>query len=249
MCWRVEPMDTSKNIAGGGFNTTHWSVVMLAGKDSPKAASAMEELCRNYWYPLYAFARRQGSNAADAQDLTQQFFAVFLEKKYFGLANQDRGRFRSFLLGSFKHFLANEYHRSRAAKRGGAYAFVSWDETEAEKHYGNEPACELTPDKLFEQAWAFRLLQKVMENLRAEYGRTRKTQIFEALEVFLTGQKSDVTYKAIGERLNMSESAVKMSVSRLRQRYGELLRSEVAQTVTEPANVEDELRHLMSALS
>jgi len=245
----MRAMDTSKSISGGGFNTTHWSVVMLAGKDSPQSASALEELCRNYWYPLYAFARRQGKTAPDAQDLTQQFFAVFLEKKYFGLANQDRGRFRSFLLGSFKHFLANEYYRNRAAKRGGACAFVSWDETEAEKHYANEPACELTPDKLFEQAWAFTVLQKVMETLRAEYARAHKAEMFEAVEIFLTGQKSDLTYKDIGDRLNMSESAIKMTVSRLRQRYGELLRREVAQTVTDPATIEEELRHLLGALS
>lgn len=222
---------------------------MLAGKDSAQGASALEELCGTYWYPLYAYARRQGKTAPDAQDLTQQFFGVFLEKKYFSLANQDRGRFRSFLLGSFKHFLANEYHRSRAAKRGGGYAFVSWDEAEAEKHYANEPACEMTPDKLFEQAWAFTVLQKVMETLRGEYARAHKAEMFAAVEIFLTSQKSDLTYKDIGERLSMSESAIKMTVSRLRQRYGELLRREVAQTVTDPASVEEELRHLLSALS
>lgn len=242
-------MNTSQSISGG-FNTTHWSVVMLAGQeDSPQAASALEELCRNYWYPLYAYARRQGQSAADAQDSTQQFFAVFLEKKYFGLANRDRGRFRSFLLGSFKHFLTNEYHRNRAAKRGGKCAFISLDEMTAEAQYVNEPATELTPDKLFEHAWALTLLCKVMEDLRAEYAGARKTEIFEALEVFLTGQKADDTYKAIGERLNMSEAAVKMTVSRLRQRYGEMLRKEVAQTVMEPASVEEELRHLLGALS
>jgi RNA polymerase sigma factor (sigma-70 family) len=243
-------MSTSVSISGSGFNTTHWSVVMLAGQgDSPQAASALEQLCRNYWYPLYAYARRQGQSAPDAQDSTQQFFAVFLEKKYFGLANRDRGRFRSFLLGSFKHFLANEYHRSRAAKRGGKCAFVSWDETEAETHYLNEPAAELTPDKLFEQAWALTLLQKVMEKLRQEHERAQKKEIFDALEIFITGEKSDVTYKAIGERLNMSESAIKMAVSRLRQRYGEMLRNEIAQTLAEPAAIEDELRYLLRAVS
>jgi len=223
---------------------------MLAGQEaSPQAASALEELCRNYWYPLYAYARRQGQSSADAQDLTQQFFAVFLEKKYFGLANPDRGRFRSFLLGSFKHFLANEYHRSRTAKRGGKCAFVSWEETEAEAHYMNEPAAELTPDKLFEQAWALTLLHKVMEKLREEHAQAEKKEIFEALEVLITGEKSEVTYQAIGERLNMSESAVKMAVSRLRKRYGEMLRNEIAQTLAEPAGIEDELRHLLHALS
>ena len=243
-------MNTSQSISGGGFNTTHWSVVMLAGQEnSPQAASALEKLCRDYWYPLYAYARRQGQSAADAQDSTQQFFAVFLEKKYFGLANRDRGRFRSFLLGSFKHFLTNEFHRASAVKRGGKCAFLSWDETEAETHYANEPARELTPDKLFDRAWALTLLQKVMENLRDEYVNSQKKQIFEALEFSLTGHKSELTYQEIGGPLGMGESAVKMAVSRLKQRYGEMLRKEIAHTVAAPGEVDQELRHLFSAVS
>ena len=242
-------MNTSESISGGGFNTTHWSVVLLAGKEhSPDAASALEKLCRDYWYPLYAYARRQGHSPPDGQDLTQQFFAVFLERKYFGMAKRERGRFRSFLLSSFKHFLANEYHRSRAAKRGGKCAFVSWDEREAEMHYRNESATHTSPDVLFEQAWALTVLEKVMKDLQQEYVRAGKKEVFAALEIFLSGQKSDATYEEIGQRLGMSESAVKMAVSRLRQRYGEKLRSEIAHTVVEPASVEDELRHLFSAL-
>ena len=237
-------------VAGGGFNTTLWSVVMLAGQEtSPEAASALEHLCRTYWYPLYAYARRQGHSPPDGQDLTQQFFAGFLEKKYFGLANPDRGRFRSFLLASFKHFLANEYHRSQTARRGGQYAFVSWDETEAETYYGNEPAHETSPDKLFERAWVLTLLEKVVKDLQQEYVGAGKGKIFDALHVFLSGEKSESTYAEIGEGLQMSESAVKMAVSRLRQRYGEKLRSEIAHTLTGSARVEDELRHLLAALS
>ncbi|MCI0746714.1 MAG: sigma-70 family RNA polymerase sigma factor, partial [Verrucomicrobia subdivision 3 bacterium] len=185
----------------------------------------------------------------DGQDLTQQFFSVFLEKKYFGLANRERGRFRSFLVASFKHFLANEFKRGRTIKRGGQYAFVSWDETQAEARYGNEPACETTPDALFEHAWALTLLEKVMKDLHREYASAGKDRLFAALEVFLSGEKTETTYAEIGEGLRLSESAVKMSVSRLRRRYGQLLRAEIANTVIDAASVEDELRHLLSALS
>ena len=234
----------------GSFHTTHWSVVLLAGQEtSPATASALENLCRTYWYPLYAYARRQGHSPADGQDLTQQFFAGFIEKKYFSLADPERGRFRSFLLASFKHFLANEYHRNRAAKRGGQYAFVSWDETEAETHYRNEPAHETSPDKMFEQAWVLTLLEKVMKTLRQEYVQAGKERIFDALQIFLSGEKAEATYADIGRGLDMSESAVKMAVSRLRRRYGEHLRAEIAHTVSGAASVEDELRHLLAALS
>jgi RNA polymerase sigma factor (sigma-70 family) len=234
----------------GGFVTTHWSVVLLAGQeDSPKAASALERLCRTYWYPLYAYARRQGYNPTDGEDLTQQFFAAFLEKKYFGMADPGRGRFRSFLLSSFKHFLANEYHRSHAVRRGGRCTIVSWDAGDTEERYRNEPASETSPDKLFERAWVLTLLEKVMKDLQQEYTRANKAKVFDALHVFLSGEKSEHTYAEIGQGLQMSEPAVKMSVSRLRQRYGEKLRSELAHTLTESTSVEDELRHLLGALS
>lgn len=237
-------------IFGGGFNTTHWSVVLLAGQEgSSEAASALEHLCRTYWYPLYAYARRQGHSPADGEDLTQQFFAGFLEKKYFGLADPERGRFRSFLLASFKHFLANEYNRSRTAKRGGLYGFVSWDEAEAEARYSKDLAHETSPEKLFEQTWVLTLLDNVMRNLQREYVRAGKEKLFDALQVFLSGEKSETTYKQIGESLQMGESAIKMAISRLRQRYGEMLRREIAHTVTGTTSVEQELRHLLGALS
>lgn len=236
--------------AGGDFTTTHWSVVLLAGQEgSADAATALERLCRMYWYPLYVYARRQGHNPSDGQDLTQQFFSVFLEKKYFGMADPDRGRFRSFLLSSFKHFLANEYHRGRAARRGGRCSFISWDAAGTEERYRHEPASDTTPDKVFERAWALTLLEKVMLDLRSEYTTVGKENLFNALQVFLSGEKSETTYVEIGQRLEMGESAVKMSVLRLRRRYGELLRSEIAHTVTGASNVEEELRHLRSALS
>lgn len=237
--------------AGSGvFNTTHWTEVLLAGKTgSPEADSALEELCRTYWYPLYAFARRQGQNPSDAQDLTQQFFAVFLEKKYFSLADPNRGRFRSFLLASFKHFLANEHHRSKTIKRGGRTSFVSWDEALAETQYHNELSSYASPDKLFEHAWALTLLDKVMKELQREYSGAGKAKVFEALQVFLTGNRSEATYEEIGRGLAMSEAAIKMAVSRLRRRYGDRLREEIAQTVGEPSMVEEELRYLAGTLA
>lgn len=234
---------------GCGFSTTHWSVVLLAGQEGTHASvSALESLCRGYWYPLYAFARRQGHGPEDGQDLTQQFFATFLEKKHFALADRERGRFRSFLLASFKHFLANEYHRGRAAKRGGGAKVISWDAADTEERYAHEPASAAAPDRQFDQAWAMTLLDRAMTGLRREYAEAGKEKVFDALQQFLSGEKSEVTYAALGAELGMGESAVKMAVSRLRQRYGERLRAEVAHTVNAPAAVDEELRYLFSAL-
>jgi len=232
------------------FNTTHWTAVLQAGQEnSPASALALEQLCQTYWYPLYTYARRQGYNSADGQDLTQQFFAVFLEKNYFSVAHPDRGRFRSFLLASFKHFLANEYNRNRAAKRGGGRAPLSWDAVDTEERYAHEPASHATPDRLFEQAWVLTLLGKVLSELKQEYVAAGKGPLFEALEVHLTGAKAEITYADIGKELAMSESAIKMAVLRLRQRYGERLRSEVAHTVSGAETVDDELRHLFRVLA
>jgi RNA polymerase sigma-70 factor (ECF subfamily) len=222
---------------------------MTAGQNnSPAAAAALEKLCRTYWYPLYAYCRRNGHTQPDGEDLTQQFFAVFLAKNSFAAATPDRGRFRSFLLASFKHFLANEHHRSQAVKRGGNFAFVPWDEIEPETRYRAEPADGSTPERLFDQTWALTLLDRVMRELQGEYASAGKGPTFDELQVFLTGEKADATYEEIGVRLQMSESAVKMAVSRLRQRYGQMLRREVMHTVTNPAEAEDELRHLVGVM-
>lgn len=246
-----DPATSEHAAAGSRFNTTLWSVVLAAGhEDSPGSAKALEKLCGTYWYPLYAYARRQGHRPEDAQDLTQQFFAGFIErKKSFGLADPKRGRFRCFLLASFKHFLTNDFRRARATKRGGQYTFVSWDQTQAEAQYQNEPACEASPDKLFERAWALTLLDKVMKGLQSEYSEAGKQQVFEALQIFLSGEKAETTYADVGAGLQMTESAVKMAVLRLRRAYGERLRGELAQTLTSPDGVEDELRHLMRTLA
>jgi len=234
----------------GNFNTTHWSVVLMAGQeDSPEATAALERLCHAYWYPLYAYCRRQGHSPADGEDLTQQFFAAFVERNSFATATPERGRFRNFLLASFKNFLANDHHRRMTVKRGGRVAFISLDDTDLETHYRKEPADPSTPEHKFDQAWALTLLGKVMKDLKAEYVSAGKSMVFDALHVFLTGEKTEVTYEKIGADLGITGSAVKMSVMRLRQRYGQMLRREIAHTLSDPSGVEDELRHLVEALS
>ncbi len=235
--------------AGGGFTTTHWSVVLLAGQDgSPESASALEGLCRTYWYPLYAYARRQGHSPPDGQDLTQQFFAVFLEKKSFGQADPDRGRFRCFLLASFKHFLANEYHRSRAAKRGGQHSIISWDAPSGEDRYLREPSHDLTPEKIFERSWALTVIETVLEQLRKEYASAGKSELFLAIQSYLSADDSTQTHASVAASLSMTQGAVKMSVLRLRSHFRSLLRSEIAHTVADVTELEEELRHLFACL-
>ena len=234
----------------GHFASTHWSVVLLAAhQSSPQAAAALETLCRTYWYPLYAFVRRQGYDVHDAQDLTQAFFARLLEKNYLADAHPAKGTFRSFLLGSFKHFLANEWARSHAQKRGGQVAFLSWDEHTAEHRYGREPSHALTPEKIYEHSWGLTLLDKVLAQLKKEYSAAGKLALFDTLHAHLTGDSEPASYAEVMAKLGLGESAVKMSVLRMRRRVGELLRAEIAHTVTTPAEIEEELRHLFVTLS
>ena len=231
------------------FSTTHWNVVLEAGQeDSPGAAEALERLCQTYWYPLYAFIRRKGHSPSDAQDLTQEFFARFLERKYVALADQSRGKFRTFLLRSLEHFLINEWAKAGAAKRGGAHRPISWDELEAERRYLLEPADGHTPDKLFEKRWALSLLDQVMGQLREEFSERDKRKLFELLKGSIWGEPADATYEEIAGWLGMSESAVKVAGHRMRQRYRELLRAEVAQTVATSAEVDEELRYLAAVM-
>src|ERR1043166_107557 len=238
------------DLASGGFITTHWSVVLQAGQEgSPESASALERLCCTYWYPLYAYARRQGYSPPDGQDLTQQFFAVFLEKKHFGRADPGRGRFRSFLLASFKHFLANEYHRSRTVKRGGQHSIISWDARSGESRYLREPSHDLTPEKIFERAWALTVIETALEQLRKAYADAGKSELFLAIQSYLSGDDSTQTYATVAASLNMTEGAVKMAVVRLRSHFRGLLRSEIAQTVAEVTEPEEELRHLFACLA
>ena len=236
--------------ADGYFATTHWSVIVNArAADSSVARQAMEKLCQTYWYPLYAFVRRQGRAPHDAQDLTQEFFARLLEKNYLDDVRRERGKFRSFLLASMKHFLANEWDRARAQKRGGAHPHVPIDTQSAETRYGLEPAHDQTPEKLFERRWALTLLDNVLTRLREEFVASGKAEQFDQLKVALTADKRAVPHAELGARLGMSQGAVKVAVHRLRAHYREVLRAEIANTVSSPADVEEEIRHLFAALA
>lgn len=231
------------------FDTTHWSVVLQAGaSDSPQAAEALASLFRAYWYPLYAYVRRQGHGFADAQDLTQEFFARLLERDYLRMADRNRGRFRTFLLTSLKHFLINEWKRANREKRGSGQKILSLDEEMAESRYTAEPAVDRPPDALYDRGWAAVLLDRALVALRTELAQSGKLDLFDRLKVFVWGEKNALTYAAMAEQLGMTEGAVKVAVHRLRQRYGALLRAEVAQTVRTPVEVDEELRYLISVI-
>jgi RNA polymerase sigma factor (sigma-70 family) len=231
------------------FATTHWSAILEASqRNSPRADAAVSQLYTAYWYPLYAFIRGRGYDVHDAQDLAQDFFASLLKKNHFQSVTREKGRFRSYLLGALKHFLANEWHKARREKRGGGCAVIPLDEALAENRYSQEPSHDATPEKLFEQNWASVLLERVLMSLRAEQEGSGKGRHFDALKIFLTGEKSERSYAEIGAGLEMSEAAVKVAVHRLRERYRELLRAEIANTVANPGEVEDELRYLLTVL-
>ena len=229
------------------FVTTHWSVVLSArDQNSAKSSEALEALCRTYWFPLYAFVRRQGRSPHDAQDLTQEFFARLLAKDYLKSAAQEKGRFRSFLLVALKRFLANEWDRQHAQKRGGAAHVVPIDPELAESRFVAGPAHELQPDRLFDRQWALTLLERTMARLHEEYVATGRAKLFELLRSCIAKDESALPYAEIAMRLNLTEPAVKMAVQRLRARYREILRTEIADTVSGPDEVEEEIRHLFS---
>ncbi len=234
---------------GAIFATTHWSAVLAAGhQETLDAQAALEKLCRSYWYPLYAYVRRQGHPVQEAQDLTQSFFARLLQKNYLARADQNKGRFRTFLLSMLKHFLADEWDKQRAQKRGGLGPRYSLDTEAAETRYGLEPADPMTPEKVFARRWALTLLEAVMGRLRDEYVARGKSALFDHLKECITGDRASLPYADLAKALNLSEGALKVAVHRLRQRYRELLRAEVAQTVACPDEVDDELRYLVSVL-
>jgi RNA polymerase sigma factor (sigma-70 family) len=222
---------------------------MQAGTDSPQAHQALETLCRNYWYPLYAYVRRQGHSAHDAQDLTQAFFARLLEKNYLADVQREKGRFRSFLLASLKHFLANEWDREQALKRGGGKRLIALDEESAESRYKLEPKDDLSADKIYERHWALTLLDQVLAKLRGEFEKDGKLEQFETLKQYLSEGRTSVSYAQAADKLLMNEGAIKVAVHRLRKRYRELLRAEIAQTVATASEVEAEIRYLFAALS
>jgi RNA polymerase sigma-70 factor (ECF subfamily) len=231
------------------FPTTHWSLVVAAKPDEAsrtRARKALEELCRAYWYPLYAFVRYRGYSSDEAQDLTQSFFAQIIETRGFASADPERGRFRSYLLGAMKHFLANEWHRARAQKRGGGVTFLDLDALDPEARYALEPAQSTDPDAGFDREWAQETIARAMEKLRAESEARGKGELFEGLKGSFTGDEPARSDTAA--RLGMTEGAVKVAVHRLRKRYRELLRAEIAETVTDPSDVDVEMRHLVAAL-
>ena len=231
------------------FRTTHWSVVLRAGgPGSSEAEAALAQLYQTYWYPLYAYLRRQGSDPESARDLVQDLFVILQEKKQLASVGPEKGRFRSYLLGSIKHLLANEWHKARREKRGGGQIPVSLDSLDAEERYRLEPPDTRTPEALFDCRWALALLDRVKERLREEWHAAGKSDAFEVLKVFLSGDAEVPGYSQIGARLALSEGAARVAVHRLRHRYRELLRDEIAQTVAEAGEIEDELRHLLSAL-
>ena len=232
------------------FATTHWTVVLTAGRsEEPEAAVALESLCRTYWYPLYAYVRHRGHSPEDAQDLTQEFFYRLIRKDYLSQADPNRGKFRSFLLGAMNHFLANEWDRARRLKRGGQVTFVSLDESAVEQRYLNERAGGRTPAQLYERAWAMAVLDKVLSRLRTETAAAGQGERFEELKVILMGERPSVTYTVLAAKLGTTEAALKMAVQRLRRRYAELVREEIAQTVANDLELDQELAQLRAALS
>jgi RNA polymerase sigma factor (sigma-70 family) len=239
----------ASNAAGAGvFATTHWSLVLSAlDKETPTSVEALEKLCRAYWYPLYSYARRVTRNAPDAEDLTQGFFAKLLQKDFLRSAAREKGRFRTFLLTALKRFMANEWDREHAQKRGGFTPLISIDQEVAEERFASEPTDALQPDLLFDRHWALALLEQTMAQLREEYVASGRAALFDHLQNCLTQAESALPYAEVAARLNSTEAAVKMAMSRLRARYREILRAHIVQTVASEAEVDDEVRQLFSA--
>lgn len=232
------------------FVTTRWTLVLSAGrKSSPQSDRALGELCQMYWYPLYAYVRRRGYAKADAEDLTQAFFERLLAKNYLEGLRAERGRFRAFLLASLKHFLANEWDRAQRQKRGGGALHLSLDWQDAEARYDLDPPDLASPDRLYDRAWALALLERVVVRLRQEHAAEGKGAFFEVVKECLTGGDAAVSYREAAERLQSSEGALRVAVHRLRKRYRDLLREEIAQTLEDPAQVPEELRSLQAALA
>lgn len=232
----------------GVFVTTHWSIVLSAQAHlGTRSSEALEALCRSYWYPLYAYVRWSGHSPADAEDLTQAFFACLLEKDYLRAADREKGRFRTFLLMALKRFMANEYDRAHAKKRGGFTQFLPIDHDFAESRYAADPATGVDPERVFDRHWARTVLDRTLARLREEYATTGRAQLFEHLANSLDKDSSALSYAEIAHRLNLTEAAVKMAVYRMRRRYRELLLSEITQTVANPQDAQHELQQLFEA--
>ena len=232
------------------FVTTRWSVVLTAGRsDTTQAQQALEQLCRVYWYPLYAYVRRRGQSPPDAQDSTQEFFSRLLAGHWVGAADRAKGRFRTFLLTALTRFLANEWDRAHAQKRGGAAVSVPLDTAMAESRYCADTVNTLTPDRLYDRQWALTLLDRALTRLEAEHQRLGKAAEFAVLSPALTAERGDIPYGTMATQLSLNEAATRMAVHRLRKRFREVFREEIAQTVAQPDEVEEEIRHLFAALA
>lgn len=223
-------------MAAGHSNTTH-------------ARAALDELCQSYWYPLYAYVRRRGFSPQDAEDLTQEFFRTLLEKEYLKAADRDKGRFRTFLLVALQRFLANEWDRARAQKRGGKAQHVSLDTSSAETCYQLEAASKASPERVYDRRWAVAMLGRTMARLRAEFTASGKQDEFEQIKECLTADRGSMDYAALAERCGQTEGALRVAIHRLRKRFREVFREEVAHTVAAPGEIDGEMRHLMSALA
>ncbi len=240
---------TPDKLKAGRFPTTHWSRVVAAGDPvGPEARESLAILCDAYWYPLYAYIRRRGYPPEKAQDLTQDFFTRLLEKGLLAEADPGRGRFRSFLRTVCAHYLANQRDRENTQKRGGGRPAVHIDAVQAEGRYASELAHELTAERIFDRSWALTLLDRVFGQLRREYEEAGRETVFETLQVFLTEDPGAVPYSSVAQRLSMTRGAVRVAVHRLRRRYGDILRREIAATVDDPAQIDDEIQGLFAAL-
>ena len=232
------------------FFSTHWSLVLAAGEvSSPQGQAALEQLCRTYWYPLYAYLRRRGNDPSAAEDLTQGFFAQLLERNDLARLTRQGGHFRSFLLTALNHFLTNQYESAKALKRGGGQIILSLDDTEAEDRYRREPAHSESPDRLYERQWALALMETAMQQLAEEQTGAGKVELFALLRPFLSQEPGPGTYAEIGQRLGVATGTLAVQVHRLRERYRQLIRCAVAQTVASPLEIDEEMRHLLAALA
>ena len=243
------PLENRNSATAEAFRTTHWSVVLAAASQATVSSQeALAQLCRTYWYPLYAFVRRKGSSPHDAQDLTQAFFARLLEKNYVAQADRERGRFRTFLLAALTHFLADEWDRALRQKRGGGREMISFDAASAEERYRLEPIDELDAAKLYERRWVTTLFDQVLMRLEQEFRDSGKGGLFDGLKSSLLADDSALSHAELGAQLGLSVDVVKQTVHRMRRRYRELFREEIAQTVAGPGEVDDELKHLFAVL-
>lgn len=240
----AQPQRTQGEAAA--FVTTRWSVVVAAQEESPAAAEALEMLCRTYWKPLYAFVRREGLNRDDARDLTQGFFALLIERRDLDAVRKEKGRFRSYLLTAFKHFLTDEWRRATAIKRGKGQRPISLDDLGAEERVEMDAADRMTPELIYERRWASTVLENVLMRLKNEYRAAGKSKLFEALKQLLPDEPGAPSQAEIGQKLGMNANAVRQAFYRFRRRYQSLLREEIAHTVASPGEVEDELRHLIT---